>query len=104
MAGVLIDEVPILLLDEPLANLDPKTGKESMVLLDELNEQYGATIIIVEHRLEDVLYRDVDRILVFSEGRIISDSSPDELLKQSLLADVGIREPLYISAMKYLWG
>jgi len=101
MAGVLVDEVPILLLDEPLANLDPKTGKESMVLLDELNKQYGATIIIVEHRLEDVLYRDVDRILVFSEGRIISDSSPDELLKQTLLADIGIREPLYISAMKY---
>lgn len=101
MAGVLIDHIPVLLLDEPLANLDPKTGKESMVLLDEICEDPKTTVIIVEHRLEDVLYRKVDRIIVFDEGRIIADMNPDKLLQSDLLEQVGIREPLYVSAMKY---
>lgn len=101
MAGVLIDEIPVLLLDEPLANLDPKTGKESMVLLDDICADNKTTVIIVEHRLEDVLYRHVDRVIVFDEGRIIADLPTIQLLQSDLLERVGIREPLYVSAMKY---
>lgn len=101
MAGVLIDQIPVLLLDEPLANLDPKTGKESMVLLDEICADNKTTVVIVEHRLEDVLYRHVDRVIVFDEGRIIADLPPIQLLQSDLLERVGIREPLYVSAMKY---
>lgn len=101
MAGVLIDQTPVLLLDEPLANLDPKTGKESMVLLDEICADNKTTVVIVEHRLEDVLYRHVDRVIVFDEGRIIADLPPIQLLQSDLLERVGIREPLYVSAMKY---
>ncbi|SJZ42139.1 energy-coupling factor transport system ATP-binding protein [Pilibacter termitis] len=101
MAGVLISESPILLFDEPLANLDPHAGKETIELIDELHKQTNTTVIIVEHRLEDVLHRNVDRIIVVNEGEIVSDTSPDELLKSETLMTYGIREPLYVTAMKY---
>lgn len=101
MAGVLIDEVPLLLLDEPLANLAPATGQESMALIDQMCQEQDRTVVIVEHRLEDVLYRKVDRILVFEEGTIIADLTPEALLQSAVLKEVGIREPLYVSAMKY---
>ena len=101
MAGVMIGETPILLFDEPLANLDPKTGKEAMELIEELKNELSATVVIIEHRLEDVLHCKVDRIIVMQEGQIISDSTPQKLLTSNTLAQMGIREPLYISAMRY---
>lgn len=101
MAGVMIGETPILLFDEPLANLDPKTGKEAMELIEELKNELSATVVIIEHRLEDVLHCKVNRILVMQEGQIISDSTPQKLLTSDTLAQMGIREPLYISAMRY---
>ena len=101
LAGVLVDDVDILLFDEPLANLDPATGKQAMELIDRMQKETGAAVIIIEHRLEDVLHRDVDRIVLMREGRIIADQSPDELLSAPLLTETGIREPLYITALKY---
>lgn len=101
MAGVLIDEAPILLFDEPLANLDPSAGKETIALIEEIHQKTETTILIIEHRLEDVLYRSVDRIIVFNDGRIIADLPADELLKTNILTEQGIREPLYVTAMKY---
>lgn len=101
MAGVLVDDVDILLFDEPLANLDPATGKQAMELIDEMQQKTGAAVIIIEHRLEDVLHRSVDRIVLMGGGRILSDSTPDELLSGNLLSENGIREPLYITALKY---
>ena len=100
-AGVMVDNVGILLFDEPLANLDPATGKTTIELIDEIHQKTGDTIIIVEHRLEDVLHRDVDRVVLMSEGRIIFDSTPSQLLSSNLLIENGIREPLYITALKY---
>ncbi|MBR1865228.1 MAG: ABC transporter ATP-binding protein [Lachnospiraceae bacterium] len=101
MAGVMVSDVDILLFDEPLANLDPATGKRTIELIDRIQREYGKTVIIIEHRLEDALYRDVDRIIVISEGRIVSDTSPDELLACNVLEQCGIREPLYITALKH---
>ena len=101
LAGVMVDDVDVLLFDEPLANLDPATGKAAIELIDEIHEKTGATVIIIEHRLEDVLHRDVDRIVLMKKGRIISDTSPDELLSGELLRENGIREPLYLTAVKY---
>ena len=101
MAGVLIDEAPILLFDEPLANLDPKAGKETIALIEEIHQKTKTTILIIEHRLEDVLYRSVDRVIVFNEGRVVADLPADDLLKTEILTEQGIREPLYITAMKY---
>ena len=100
MAGVLIDETPILLFDEPLANLDPQTGVEAIKMIDQLYQEKRFTTIIIEHRLEEVLAAAVDRIIVMEEGRIIADSTPNELLKTDMLQQVGIREPLYLAALK----
>jgi len=101
LAGVLIDDVDILLFDEPLANLDPAAGKDAIELIDELHKKTDKTILIVEHRLEDVLHRPVDRIVVMDKGRIVSDSKPADLLAKDILRKTGIREPLYISALSY---
>ena len=101
LAGILVDDVDVLLFDEPLANLDPATGKAAVELIDEIGRQTGAAVIIIEHRLEDVLHRHIDRVVLMSEGRILADVSPDELLASTLLSENGIREPLYITALKY---
>ena len=100
-AGVMVNNVDILLFDEPLANLDPATGKTAIDLIDNIQKQYSKTVVIIEHRLEDVLYRHVDRIVVFSEGRIVADMTPDELIAGGILPELGIREPLYATALKY---
>ena len=101
LAGVMVDQVKILLFDEPLANLDPAAGKQAIELIDEIQKKTDTTVLIIEHRLEDVLWRNVDRIVLVNEGRILADLTPDELLSTSLLKDNGIREPLYISAIRY---
>ncbi|MGX6977926.1 ABC transporter ATP-binding protein [Vagococcus elongatus] len=101
MAGVLIDEVPVLLLDEPLANLDPESGQYAITLVDDICRSNQTTAVIIEHRLEDVLHRPIDRIIVFDDGTIVSDTTPEKLLKSDLLEKIGIREPLYVTAMKY---
>lgn len=99
-AGVMVNDAEILLFDEPLANLDPMTGKQAIELIDEIWKKEKKTVIIIEHRLEDVLHRPVDRVLVISKGRIVADLSPDALMSTSLLQELGIREPLYVTALK----
>ena len=102
LAGVLIDESPILLFDEPLANLDPKSGQGTIDLIDKIHEEIGATTIIIEHRLEDVLYRPVDRILLVNKGELLFNGRPDELLSSTLLLENGIRDPLYLTVLRQL--
>lgn len=101
LGGVMVSEVDVLLFDEPLANLDPATGKQAIVLIDEIQKRTGCAVIIIEHRLEDVLYRPVDRVVVMGDGRIQYDGDPDSLLCANLLQEKGIREPLYVTALKY---
>ncbi|MBI9050289.1 MAG: ABC transporter ATP-binding protein [Anaerolineaceae bacterium] len=101
LAGVMIDDVDILLFDEPLANLDPATGKTAIEIIDDIHQQSGKTILIIEHRLEDVLHRHVDRVIVMNDGRIIADMNAHALVASPILKDTGIREPLYVTAMKY---
>ena len=101
LAGVMVDQVRVLLFDEPLANLDPATGKQTMELIDAVQQKTDTTVLIIEHRLEDVLWRSVDRIILMGEGRILADLRPDELLSTDLLAKNGIREPLYLTALRY---
>ena len=101
LAGVLVNKVPILLFDEPLANLDPATGKEAIQLIDEIQKELDTTVIIIEHRLEDALHMGADRIVLMQEGRILFDAAPSALFSTNLLEEVGIREPLYITALKY---
>jgi energy-coupling factor transport system ATP-binding protein len=101
LAGVMIDDVDILLFDEPLANLDPATGKTAIEIIDDIHKNSKKTVIIIEHRLEDVLHRDIDRVLVIKEGRIIADMNAHELVSSTVLTENGIREPLYVTALKY---
>ena len=101
LAGVMVDAVKILLFDEPLANLDPAAGKQTIELIDRIQKETDTTVLIIEHRLEDVLWRSVDRIVLMEEGRIAADLRPDELLCTPLLTKAGIREPLYLTALKY---
>ncbi len=101
LGGVMVGQVDVLLFDEPLANLDPATGKQAIVLIDEIQKRTGCAVIIIEHRVEDVLYCPVDRVIVMGDGRIQYDGDPDTLLCSELLQRKGIREPLYVTALKY---
>jgi len=100
LAGVMVDNVPVLLFDEPLANLDPATGKQAIELIDEIWRRTETTVVIIEHRIEDVLHRDVDRVVLMQDGRIVADMAPDELLATGLLREQGVREPLYVAALR----
>jgi len=104
LAGVLHEDVDILLFDEPLASLDPKSGMTAINLIDQLHRDLGVTVIIIEHRLEDVLYRSIDRIVLIDEGIIVAVGTPDEILSSPVLKEHGIREPLYLSALKDIGG
>ena len=101
LAGVMIDDVDILLFDEPLANLDPATGKTAIEIVDDIQKRSEKTVIVIEHRLEDVLHRDVNRVIVINDGRIIADMDAHELVSSHVLKEIGIREPLYVTALKY---
>ena len=100
LAGIMHGDVKVLLFDEPLAALDPQMGNQAIELIDDIQKQSNKTVVIIEHRLEDVLYRPVDRIVLMEDGEIVSDTTPDELLCSELLKSKGIREPLYLSALK----
>ena len=99
LAGVLIDESPIMLFDEPLANLDPASGMKTMALIDQIQKELNATVIIIEHRLEEVLSQPIDRVVLVNDGKIIADKSPNDLLHQNKLEDIGVRSPLYLTAL-----
>jgi energy-coupling factor transport system ATP-binding protein len=113
LAGILVDDVEILLFDEPLANLDPETGKYAIELIDRIHHEKRIsdddsdadnkkkTTIIIEHRIEDVLHREVDRIILIDGGRIVADLNAHEMLSSGHLLEHGLREPLYITALKY---
>ena len=101
LAGVMVEEVKVLLFDEPLANLDPAAGRATIELIDMVHERTGAAVLIIEHRLEDVLWRSMDRIILMNEGEIIADMSVTEMLTGNLLLEHGIREPLYLTALRY---
>ncbi|VDG22872.1 ABC transporter, ATP-binding protein [Lactobacillus plantarum JDM1] [Lactiplantibacillus mudanjiangensis] len=100
MAGVLIDNSKILLFDEPLASLDPASGKASMALIDQLTRDEELTVVIIEHRIEDVLQQPIDRLIVMQDGAIVANDKPEAILRASLMAQLGLREPLYLSALK----
>ncbi len=101
LAGVMVEQVKVLLFDEPLANLDPAAGRVTIELIDEVQKRTGAAVIIIEHRLEDVLWRSVDRIVLMDEGRIVADMPTKDFLSGDMLLEHGIREPLYLTALRY---
>ena len=99
LAGVLVDESPILLFDEPLANLDPASGLKTMAIIDKIQKELNATVIIIEHRVEEVLSQPIDRIILVNEGTIVADQLTNQLLHSHTLEKIGVREPLYLKAL-----
>lgn len=99
LAGVLVDESPILLFDEPLANLDPASGLKTMEIIDKIQKELNATVIIIEHRVEEVLSQPIDRIILVNEGTIVADQPTNQLLHSNTLEKIGVREPLYLKAL-----
>ncbi len=99
LAGVLVDESPILLFDEPLANLDPASGLKTMAIIDKIQKELNAIVIIIEHRVEEVLSQPIDRIILVNEGTIVADQPTNQLLHSHTLEKIGVREPLYLKAL-----
>ncbi|MEG3013847.1 MAG: DUF3744 domain-containing protein [Cetobacterium sp.] len=101
LAGIMRSSADILLFDEPLANLDPYSGKHAMKLICDIQKKTGKTVIVIEHRIEDVLEQDFDRVIVLNKGEVVANGSPEELFRQDVFRKYGLREPLYIEALKY---
>ena len=99
LAGVLVDESPILIFDEPLANLDPASGLKTMAIIDKIQKELNATVIIIEHRVEEVLSQSIDKIVLVNDGKIIADHPTNQLLHVDILEKVGVRQPLYLKAL-----
>ncbi|QAT44040.1 ATP-binding cassette domain-containing protein [Aminipila luticellarii] len=98
IAGILAMKAPILLFDEPLANLDPASGQKAMETIDRLQKE-GKTILVIEHRIEEVLEHHFDRVIVIEGGRIVFDGTPDEILAGGQLPQMGLRQPLYVEML-----
>lgn len=99
LVGVLVDESPILLFDEPLANLDPASGLKTMEIIDKIQKELNSTVIIIEHRVEEVLSQPIDRIVLVNDGTIVADQPTNQLLHSNTLEKIGVREPLYLKAL-----
>ena len=101
LAGVLSTDADVLLFDEPLANLDPVSGTRAMKLIHDIHVQSGKTVIIIEHRVEDVLQEPIDRIVLMNQGEIAAVGTPDDILSSGVLRKYGLRPPLYADAIEY---
>lgn len=80
LASVLLLRPRLLLLDEPLAQLDPVAAREFIAMVRRLNEEFGVTVILVEHRLEE-LFAEADQLLVMSQGRLTYSGAPRQVIK-----------------------
>ena len=101
LAGIVMSEAPILLFDEPLANLDPASGRSAMKLISSVHERSNKTIVVIEHRIEDVLAEKFDKIIIVDNGIIVASGTPAELILDGSLRYFGLREPLYIETMRH---
>lgn len=82
IAGVLVMEPSVLILDEPTAGLDPKGQLEMMRLFKRLHETKDITIVLVTHQMEDVA-NYADHMIVLDEGRVVEQGEPSEVFKRS---------------------
>ena len=98
LASVLVMHPQILLLDEPTAQLDPVSASEFLSVVDRLHRELGLTVIITEHRLEEVLPA-ADRVVVLHEGRVLADCPPQSLDAQ-MLRDVPLLRASMPSAVR----
>ncbi|SNB75816.1 ABC transporter ATP-binding protein [Thermoflexus hugenholtzii] len=81
LAGVLAMAPRILLLDEPLASLDPQSAQEALAVFRQLHRE-GHTILLVEHRVEDALQAGPRRVLYLEDGRLVFDGDPESFFER----------------------
>ncbi|MGG2091765.1 ABC transporter ATP-binding protein [Bacillus sp. S13(2024)] len=81
LAAVLVLQPKLLLLDEPTAQLDPIAAKDFLGLLKRIHEELGITIIMSEHRLDEVVPL-ADRIVFMDKGTIVYDGKPNEVIPE----------------------
>ncbi|MGX7052199.1 ABC transporter ATP-binding protein [Leuconostoc palmae] len=100
MAGVLVDDGKLLLFDEPLASLDPAAGNVAMTMINRLQVERDLTVVIIEHRIEEVLRADVDRIIVMADGKIVANDTPTTIIQSGILPENGLDEPLFVQLLR----
>ncbi|MEM3737315.1 MAG: energy-coupling factor transporter ATPase [Candidatus Bathyarchaeia archaeon] len=103
LASVLALHPEVLVLDEPTSQLDPKSAEELLSVVSRMNDELGITVILVEHRLDRVIHQ-VDRLLVMSEGKIVMDGSPKEILSNDCLERLGVGVPPIVKLTRRLRG
>ena len=91
IASVLVLHPEILVLDEPTSELDPKGAEEVIQLVKRLNEEFGLTVLLVEHRIDRVL-QSVDRLILMNNGMIAYDDNPRDWIHHvgDTLPDIGV--------------
>jgi energy-coupling factor transporter ATP-binding protein EcfA2 len=80
IASVLAMGVPVLLLDEPTANLDAKSGRDVLQFIDQLRQE-GKTLVLVQHELDEMIHV-ADKLLIMQDGMVIDYGAPRELLQK----------------------
>lgn len=78
LAAVMVMQPKVLILDEPTSQLDPIAASEFLATLQKLNRELGLTVILAEHRLEEV-FPDADRVLLMDGGRILLCDAPERI-------------------------
>lgn len=93
IAGVIAMEPKILVLDEPVAGLDPVGRREILALVKKLHEEVSPTVIMVSHYMDDIAEM-ADRIVALKEGRVVADGTPAEVFgAREELAAAGLALP-----------
>ncbi|MEZ5155959.1 MAG: ATP-binding cassette domain-containing protein [Solirubrobacterales bacterium] len=117
LGAALVTGPPLLLLDEPTSQLDPVAGDELIALLRRLNEEWGVTVLLGEHRLERCLAA-ADRVVALDRGRLVFDGAPERFGRAALavapeLATPATRlfdlagldaSPVTVKEARRLWG
>lgn len=102
IAGVLAMEPEILILDEPMAGLDPAGRNEILELLAAIHREKQITVILVSHSMDDVA-QYADRILVMNEGRLVLDGTPRQVFRyEEELRQIGLDVPQSTSLLHRL--
>lgn len=92
IAGILAMKPECIILDEPTAMLDPSGRREVLETIIDLNENYGITIILITHYMEEAV--KADRIVVMDKGKVVKEGTPREIFREvSMMKEIGLDVP-----------
>lgn len=93
IAGVIAMQPKILVLDEPVAGLDPSGREEILALIQKLQREVSPTVLMVSHNMDDIA-RLADRIVALRDGEIVADSTPREVFTSGKIEELGLELPM----------